>query len=158
MKAQALVARNLRRLRVRQNLSQENLAVDAKVDLSYVSRLERGLENPTVGILERLGRATRCGDHRILCSADQGRAASKTAPGWPTPKKVSSTADQLFKMARGSDVRAQNFLTSFPVVPVPKFPGATGLRAVLCSARAIGGGEIRVARARRPTSAIDWQG
>ena len=57
MKAQALVARNLRRLRVRQNLSQENLAVDAGVDLSYVSRLERGLENPTVGILERLGRA-----------------------------------------------------------------------------------------------------
>ena len=57
MKVQALVARNLRRLRVRQNLSQESLAVDAGVDLSYVSRLERGLENPTVGILERLGRA-----------------------------------------------------------------------------------------------------
>jgi transcriptional regulator with XRE-family HTH domain len=57
MKVQALVARNLRRLRVQQNLSQENLDVDAGVDLSYISRLEWGRENPTVGILERLARA-----------------------------------------------------------------------------------------------------
>ena len=54
MKAAALVAWNLRRLRVRCGLSQESLAVDADVDRSYVGRLERGLENPTVGILERL--------------------------------------------------------------------------------------------------------
>jgi transcriptional regulator with XRE-family HTH domain len=57
MKAQALVARNLRRMRVRQNLSQENLAVDAGIDRTYVSRIERGLENPTVAILEQLARA-----------------------------------------------------------------------------------------------------
>jgi Helix-turn-helix len=31
--------------------------VDANVDRSYVGRLERGLENPTVGILERLASA-----------------------------------------------------------------------------------------------------
>lgn len=57
MKAQALVARNLRRLRVARELSQENLAVDASVDRTYVSRLERGLENPTVALLERLAAA-----------------------------------------------------------------------------------------------------
>jgi transcriptional regulator with XRE-family HTH domain len=57
MKARALVARNLRRLRVRRDLSQENLAVDAEVDRTYVSRLERGLENPTVAVLERLASA-----------------------------------------------------------------------------------------------------
>jgi transcriptional regulator with XRE-family HTH domain len=38
-------------------LSQENLAVDAGVDRTYVSRLERGLENPTVGILDQLADA-----------------------------------------------------------------------------------------------------
>jgi hypothetical protein len=32
MKAQAIVARNLRRLRVRQGISQEALAVDAAID------------------------------------------------------------------------------------------------------------------------------
>jgi transcriptional regulator with XRE-family HTH domain len=38
-------------------LSQEALAVDAGIDRTYVSRLERGLENPTVAILEKLARA-----------------------------------------------------------------------------------------------------
>jgi transcriptional regulator with XRE-family HTH domain len=32
-------------------------AVDAEIDRTYVSRLERGLENPTVAVLERLARA-----------------------------------------------------------------------------------------------------
>jgi transcriptional regulator with XRE-family HTH domain len=57
MDARALVARNLRRLRVRVGLSQEALAVDAGIDRTYVSRLERGLENPTVAVLERLAKA-----------------------------------------------------------------------------------------------------
>ena len=57
MKASALVARNIRRLRVAQALSQEMLAVDAGIDRTYVSRLERGLENPTVTVLEKLARA-----------------------------------------------------------------------------------------------------
>ena len=57
MKAGALVARNIRRLRVANGLSQEVLAVDAEIDRTYVSRLERGLENPTVIVLERLANA-----------------------------------------------------------------------------------------------------
>jgi transcriptional regulator with XRE-family HTH domain len=60
MKAQALVARNLRRLRVRRDVSQEHLAVDASLDRTYISRLERGLENPTVAVLERLAGALDC--------------------------------------------------------------------------------------------------
>jgi transcriptional regulator with XRE-family HTH domain len=57
MRVQALVAWNLRRLRVGHGLSQENLAVDAGIDRTYVSRLERGLENPTVAILDQLAQA-----------------------------------------------------------------------------------------------------
>jgi len=57
MKAQLLVARNLRRLRVAREISQEALAIDAGIDRTYVSRLERGLENPTIAVLERLARA-----------------------------------------------------------------------------------------------------
>lgn len=60
MSAQLVVARNLRRLRVARAVSQEALAVDAGVDRTYVSRLERGLENPTVGVLERLSVALGC--------------------------------------------------------------------------------------------------
>jgi transcriptional regulator with XRE-family HTH domain len=57
MKAQQLVAHNIRKLRVRRGLSQESLAVDAGIDRTYVSRLERGIENPTVAVLERLAAA-----------------------------------------------------------------------------------------------------
>jgi transcriptional regulator with XRE-family HTH domain len=57
MKATALVAWNLRRLRVRRGLSQEALAVDADVDRSYVGRIERGVENPTVETLDKLAAA-----------------------------------------------------------------------------------------------------
>lgn len=57
MDAQQLVSWNLRRLRVARGLSQESLAVDAAIDRTYVSRLERNLENPTVAVLERIARA-----------------------------------------------------------------------------------------------------
>lgn len=61
MNARGLVAKNLRRLRVTRGIAQEALAVDAQIDRTYVSRLERGLENPTVAVLERLAKALDCG-------------------------------------------------------------------------------------------------
>ena len=57
MDGRQLAAWNLRRWRVRRELSQEKLAVDAAVDRTYVGRMERGLENPTVGVLDRLANA-----------------------------------------------------------------------------------------------------
>ena len=57
MRAQDIVAHNIRKLRVKQGLSQEALAVDAEIDRTYVSRLERKMENPTVAVLERLAAA-----------------------------------------------------------------------------------------------------
>jgi transcriptional regulator with XRE-family HTH domain len=57
MKAAQLVAWNLRRLRVARSLPQDILAADAEIDRSYVSRLERGLENPTVAVLQKLADA-----------------------------------------------------------------------------------------------------
>ncbi len=87
MKAQALVARNLRRLRVQQNLSQENLAVDAEVDLSYISRLERGLENPTVGILERLARALSAEITEFFAVPGKGEPPPKPLRGGRRPNK-----------------------------------------------------------------------
>ncbi|WP_316172331.1 MULTISPECIES: helix-turn-helix transcriptional regulator [unclassified Bradyrhizobium] len=57
MDGRRLVAWNLRRHRVDRGLSQEKLAVDAQVDRTYVSSLERGIENPTVSVLDRLAAA-----------------------------------------------------------------------------------------------------
>lgn len=54
------VAWNLRRIRTERGVSQEALAVDAEIDRTYVSRLERGMENPTVSVLSRLSTALDC--------------------------------------------------------------------------------------------------
>jgi transcriptional regulator with XRE-family HTH domain len=56
MKARALLAWNLRRVRVKRGLSQEKLAFDAGVDRSYVGGLERQEENPTIDVLQKLAR------------------------------------------------------------------------------------------------------
>ncbi|MFN4275855.1 MAG: helix-turn-helix domain-containing protein [Ferrovibrio sp.] len=57
MDAQKLVALNLKRLRLQKQVSQEELADGAGIARTYVSRLERALENPTVDVLDRLAHA-----------------------------------------------------------------------------------------------------
>jgi transcriptional regulator with XRE-family HTH domain len=87
MNAQALIARNLRKIRVQHGLSQENLAVDASIDRSYVSRLERGLENPTVGILERLAKALNTEISMFFAKPAFGEKAPRPLPGGRRSKR-----------------------------------------------------------------------
>ena len=54
MNGRELVAWNLRRLRVERDVSAEALAAQSGVDRAYLSRLERGLANPSIELLERL--------------------------------------------------------------------------------------------------------
>jgi len=54
MESRRLVAQNLRRLRLERRLSQEALALEAEIDRTYVSGIERGIGNPTVDLLDRL--------------------------------------------------------------------------------------------------------
>jgi transcriptional regulator with XRE-family HTH domain len=86
MNARALVARNLRRLRVRRGLSQEKLAVDAEIDRTYVSRLERGLENPTVAVLERLAAAVGADITEFFLVPRRGEPAPRPLRGGRRPK------------------------------------------------------------------------
>jgi transcriptional regulator with XRE-family HTH domain len=57
MDARSLVGSNLRRLRIARGLTQEALGFAADCEPSYVGRLERGAENPTVDLLASLARA-----------------------------------------------------------------------------------------------------
>lgn len=86
MKANAVVARNIRRYRVRAGLSQEILAVDAKIDRSYVSRLERGLENPTVALLEKIASAVDCEIAEFFAKPQRGEAPVLPLPGGRKPR------------------------------------------------------------------------
>jgi transcriptional regulator with XRE-family HTH domain len=88
MKVQTVVARNVRRLRVSKQLSQEALAVDAGIDRTYVSRLERGLENPTVRVLEGLAAALRC---RIADFFEEGQAVRGPIAPLPGGRRSNSS-------------------------------------------------------------------
>lgn len=52
-----IVAANVRRLRVGKQLTQEQLALDAQLDLTYIGGIERGRRNPTVKVLGQIAAA-----------------------------------------------------------------------------------------------------
>lgn len=81
MKARERIARNLRKFRVKLGLSQELLAADAEVDRRYLSSLERGVENPTIVILERLSSALYCDIRDLFEIPPPGEEAPKPLPG-----------------------------------------------------------------------------
>jgi transcriptional regulator with XRE-family HTH domain len=54
------IAWNLRRLRTAENVTQEILAVDANVDRTVISDLERARHNASVDLLDRLAQALGC--------------------------------------------------------------------------------------------------
>ena len=87
MRARALVARNIRRLRVAREFSQEVLAVDAGIDRTYVSRLERGLADPGVAVLEKLARALSSDIEEFFRKPRAGEAAPKPLKGGRRPGK-----------------------------------------------------------------------
>ncbi|WP_271146840.1 helix-turn-helix transcriptional regulator [Brevundimonas sp. NIBR10] len=53
----AIVGGNVRRLRLERGLSQEQLAHDSEIDLTYLGRIERGRRNPSLLVLVRLAQA-----------------------------------------------------------------------------------------------------
>jgi transcriptional regulator with XRE-family HTH domain len=57
MDGKEILAKNIRRLRVAADISQEALAYEAGIDRTYMSRLERAQENPTLAIMQRLADA-----------------------------------------------------------------------------------------------------
>jgi transcriptional regulator with XRE-family HTH domain len=57
MRLNEVVARNLRSIRTRQQLSQESLAARARISVSYVSMLERGQRSPPLETIEVLAEA-----------------------------------------------------------------------------------------------------
>jgi transcriptional regulator with XRE-family HTH domain len=59
MNGRALLAWNLKRLRLRHRITQEALAVDARIDRASVSLIERAKGNPTLDLLERFAGALR---------------------------------------------------------------------------------------------------
>ncbi len=86
MKARSLVGRNVRRLRLVKGLSQEALGLAAECEPSYVGRIERGEENPSVDLLEALAGALDAGIAALFEPTDAGALP----PGLPPGRKPSA--------------------------------------------------------------------
>jgi transcriptional regulator with XRE-family HTH domain len=52
-----IVGRNVRRLRQQKGLTQEELAFEAEIDLTYVGGIERGKRNPSLLVMVRIAEA-----------------------------------------------------------------------------------------------------
>lgn len=53
----AVVGRNVRLLRQAKGLTQEQLAFEAKIDLTYLGGIERGRRNPSLIVMARIASA-----------------------------------------------------------------------------------------------------
>ncbi|WP_342714518.1 helix-turn-helix transcriptional regulator [Bradyrhizobium sp. B024] len=68
-----VVAESVRRTRKAAGLSQEDLALEAGVDRTYVSQVERGKGNVTVVVLARIARALKTTPDRLLVPVRKGK-------------------------------------------------------------------------------------
>jgi transcriptional regulator with XRE-family HTH domain len=53
----AVLGKNVRRLRQQQGLTQEQLAFEAEIDLTYMGGIERGRRNPSLLVMARIADA-----------------------------------------------------------------------------------------------------
>lgn len=66
-----IVGGNVRRLRIERGLTQEQLAFDAKIDLTYEGGIERGKRNPSLLVMVRIAEVLRVPPSELLVSADK---------------------------------------------------------------------------------------
>jgi transcriptional regulator with XRE-family HTH domain len=52
-----IVGKNVRKLRLQKGLTQEELAFEAEIDLTYVGGIERGRRNPSLRVMGRISEA-----------------------------------------------------------------------------------------------------
>jgi transcriptional regulator with XRE-family HTH domain len=81
MDARQLVAWNVRRIRVMRGISSEALAASSGVDRAYVSRIERGVANPTIGILEQIAAVLEVAIGELFVVPDQAEDRPMPLPG-----------------------------------------------------------------------------
>ncbi|MBY5833987.1 helix-turn-helix domain-containing protein [Rhizobium ruizarguesonis] len=81
MDTRARIAWNLRNIRVSQKVTQENLAVDAQVDRTVISDLERGKHNASIDLMDRLAIA-------LLIDISEFFAEPSPSDGKPEPMRA----------------------------------------------------------------------
>ncbi len=65
-----IVGANVRGLRVERKLTQEQLAHEAEIDVTYLRGIEAGRRNPSVSVISRISKVVECDPsdlfHRVI--------------------------------------------------------------------------------------------
>jgi transcriptional regulator with XRE-family HTH domain len=61
-----IFGRNVRRLRQKRGLTQEELAFEAEIDLTYMGGIERGKRNPSLLVMARIAHALNVSLPKLL--------------------------------------------------------------------------------------------
>lgn len=72
-----IVGANVRALRVARGLTQEQLAFEADLDLTYVGGIERGKRNPSLLVMVRLARALEAELDALIASEEAEKLESR---------------------------------------------------------------------------------
>jgi transcriptional regulator with XRE-family HTH domain len=72
-KLQQVLAVNTKALREARGLSQETLALEAEVDRTYVSQIERGVCNPSLRVLHQIAMTLKAPISDLLAPPDKSR-------------------------------------------------------------------------------------
>jgi transcriptional regulator with XRE-family HTH domain len=62
----AIVGKNIRKVRQQRRITQEKLAFEAEIDLTYVGGIERGKRNPSLLVLCRIAEALSVHPTKLL--------------------------------------------------------------------------------------------
>lgn len=81
-------ARNLRAYRVRQNLSQEELASIAGFSRTFVSDVEREIRNCTIDNIERLAHALKLDVSVLFVPVAEGDEIPEVLPKGPRSRRI----------------------------------------------------------------------
>jgi transcriptional regulator with XRE-family HTH domain len=87
MPANELLARNIKRLRIEHNMSQDHLAAGSSFNKTWVSRMERAQENASVEQLDQLARALRVETSELFKQEDAEAAQAKREDAQATQAK-----------------------------------------------------------------------
>jgi transcriptional regulator with XRE-family HTH domain len=74
------IGRNVRRLRLARRLSQESLALEADIDRTYMSGIERGIANPSAVLLSRMAKVLKVTVSELVAATSDKEPAPKNLP------------------------------------------------------------------------------
>lgn len=99
-----LVGENIRSLRKRKGLSQEQLALRAEINASYMGQVERGEKNPTIDVLAKIAAALQTPLEHVVI-VDSGTTSFEVDTG--------GYADKIAHQLSGLTVKEQEAVYKF---------------------------------------------